>query len=261
VKLGRTLSTLRRVGRADEERQHYRRAIELSPDYAEAWYQLSDLQRDLGEYPDAMASARRAIDIEPDSFASHYKLGLACFFAGDDAAAEQSLMRSNQLAIRKWEIELDGKRTGRTWFARPENVTELLGNYGRLYGRRVPRALGPCSWQLPCLSYQQQQAYLVEQTNVYLEGLHGLVYDERNVFATQHVNIQGVWRFFVEAKPQHPREIISLGKVASLHQPDCTNYYHWMAECLTRLMLLEQTLSKDREIRVWPPTLTSRSRC
>ena len=254
LKLGRTLSQLRHKGRAGEEEQHYRRAIELDPGCGDAWYQLSDLQRDLGEYEKAIESAHESIQLAPSNLTYHYRLGLAYFFAGQDSLADRAFSESNRLAVEKWDGALDGERSGRHWFARPEQTTELLpASRGERYGQRAPNLFGQANWPLPQLLYQQQSAYLVELQNVYLEGLHGLVYDDQRMFATQHVKIQGVWRYFVQSKPKLPRETMTLAKVASLHQPDVTNYYHWMVECLMRLLLLEPTLEQDPEIVVLTP--------
>lgn len=254
LKLAKTLSKLRWRGRADDEERHYRQAIALDPQNGSAWDELSNFQRERGQLENAVASSQAAIEIDPDEPLFHYRLALAYFFAGQDAACEAALRESNRLAIRRNDRQLDDRQADRTWFARPSSVQELMPeHFGQLYGRRQPQLLGKAEWPLPCLSYQQQAAYRVELTDVYLEGLHGLVYDDQRVYSGRHVQIQGVWRFFAEHRPKHPRETARLGQIASLHQPDCVNYYHWVLECLSRLLLLEPTLREEDDLRVLVP--------
>lgn len=52
-------------GRFDEAMQAYEKAIELSSDYAHAWYYKGLLHKKLEEYDEAISCAERALALEP----------------------------------------------------------------------------------------------------------------------------------------------------------------------------------------------------
>jgi len=49
------------LGNLQEAELSYRKAIELNPDFADAHYNLGNIQRDLGKLKDAELSTRKAI--------------------------------------------------------------------------------------------------------------------------------------------------------------------------------------------------------
>ena len=63
-------------GRLDEATTCYRRALELKPDYPEAYSNLGYLLKDQGQFDEAEACYRRALDLKPDFADGHLNLGI-----------------------------------------------------------------------------------------------------------------------------------------------------------------------------------------
>jgi adenylate cyclase len=82
----------------------FRRAIELDPDYAQAWAGLADSLCELvlwrlealhsGALEEATAAARRALELDPDLAEAHVAKAHALSMAGDHAAATESFERA-----------------------------------------------------------------------------------------------------------------------------------------------------------------------
>ena len=68
---------LKSLGQLDNAVASYRRAVALKPDYAEAHSNLGNTLKDMGRHDDAIASYRRAIEIKADSADAHNNLGTA----------------------------------------------------------------------------------------------------------------------------------------------------------------------------------------
>ena len=68
-------NTLRELGRLDEALASYTQAITLKPDYAQAHYNMSNTLKELGRLDDALASYTQAIALKPDFAQAHYNLG------------------------------------------------------------------------------------------------------------------------------------------------------------------------------------------
>ena len=62
---------LKNQGQLDQAIAHYRRAINIWPDYVEAHYNLGGAYIEKGEFDEALAEYRRAIEIRPDEADSH----------------------------------------------------------------------------------------------------------------------------------------------------------------------------------------------
>jgi tetratricopeptide (TPR) repeat protein len=73
---------LQQAGRLEEAVASYSRALELKPDYAEAYNNLGNALRSLRRFDQAIASLRRACDLRPDLAGIHSNLGLALADAG-----------------------------------------------------------------------------------------------------------------------------------------------------------------------------------
>ncbi len=68
---------LQNTGRLAEAIALYQRAVELKPDYAEAYNNLGNALGETGRHDEAVASLRQAIALRPDLAAIHSNLGLA----------------------------------------------------------------------------------------------------------------------------------------------------------------------------------------
>jgi len=63
------------MGRLDEAEASYRRALEIKPDYAEAYSNKGTVLQDMGRLNEAEACCRRALQIKPEYAEAHYNLG------------------------------------------------------------------------------------------------------------------------------------------------------------------------------------------
>ena len=68
-------AALQSDGRLDEAMAHYRRAIELQPDYAPAYNNLASTLRAAGQVQDAVTTYEHALTLRPDYPEAHYNLG------------------------------------------------------------------------------------------------------------------------------------------------------------------------------------------
>ncbi|MBI4476709.1 MAG: tetratricopeptide repeat protein [Acidobacteria bacterium] len=83
-------TALREAGRPDEAEAHYRRALEISPEYAAAHSNLGALLRAGGRVEEAIAHYREALRLQPDHTSARYNLANALLAQGRAAeAAEQ----------------------------------------------------------------------------------------------------------------------------------------------------------------------------
>ena len=62
-------------GEVDEALAHYRKALEIEPGFAEAHNDLANALADRGQVDEAIAHYQRALEIKPDYPAAHYNLG------------------------------------------------------------------------------------------------------------------------------------------------------------------------------------------
>lgn len=84
-------------GHLDQAEECYHRALEISPDYAEAHNNLGNALNDLRKHEEAVASYRRALDIKPDYAEAHYNLGNALKNLGKLEEAVASYHRALQI--------------------------------------------------------------------------------------------------------------------------------------------------------------------
>ena len=85
------------MGRLNEAEASYRRVLEISPDYAEAHYNLGIILRDVGRLDEAEASYRHAIEIKPGYAEAHNNLGVTLHDVGRLGEAEEYYRRALEL--------------------------------------------------------------------------------------------------------------------------------------------------------------------
>ena len=64
-------------GQWDQAVAHYRKALEIRPDYAEAHVDLGNVLTSRGQVDEAIAHYQKALEIKPDYAEAHNNLGLA----------------------------------------------------------------------------------------------------------------------------------------------------------------------------------------
>lgn len=74
--------------------QAYRRAIELDPENASAYFNLGLLQQKLGQRRDALKSYKRTLELEPRHAWAHYQEGTIYHAQGRDSAAKKAYAKA-----------------------------------------------------------------------------------------------------------------------------------------------------------------------
>jgi tetratricopeptide (TPR) repeat protein len=90
-----------RLASAGQPRQaidHYLAALELTPENADGYFDLSELCFEVENYPNAAAALEHFIKLRPDSFWGHNNLGLACIRYSNYPRAIAVLERAVQLS-------------------------------------------------------------------------------------------------------------------------------------------------------------------
>jgi len=94
-------------GKYAEAAEAYRRAIEADPLFTDAMHGLARVYQELEQYDDAIATARRITEIDPDDVLAHTSLSIFYQRKGmvPEAEAESNLAR-----ILGWKKELRDKK-------------------------------------------------------------------------------------------------------------------------------------------------------
>ena len=88
---------LKGFGKLQEAEVSTRKAIELKPDYADAYSNLGGILKDLGKLQDAEVSTRKAIELKPDYAMAHSNLGTILKDLGNLQEAEFSTRKAIEL--------------------------------------------------------------------------------------------------------------------------------------------------------------------
>jgi tetratricopeptide (TPR) repeat protein len=83
-------NTLKELGRLGEAEASYKQAIALKPDYAKARYNLGNTFKEMGRLDESEASYRKAIRLKPDYAEAHNNLGITLQELGRLDEAEAS---------------------------------------------------------------------------------------------------------------------------------------------------------------------------
>ncbi len=86
-------TALREAGRPDQSAAHYRRAIEIRPDYAPARSNFGALLRAEGRTDEAIAQYREALRLQPESTSARYNLANALLARGQAREAAEEFRR------------------------------------------------------------------------------------------------------------------------------------------------------------------------
>ncbi|MFZ7128277.1 MAG: tetratricopeptide repeat protein [Desulfobacterales bacterium] len=84
-------------GNYDAAIEHYRKALELDPDSAEALFQLGVCYGELRRYDDAVAAMTMAIDRKPESGSYYYGRGRVHLISGNREKAMNDFMEAGVL--------------------------------------------------------------------------------------------------------------------------------------------------------------------
>lgn len=112
------------------------------------------------------------------------------------------------------------------------NLTVLADPHSDGFGQPAPRTLLGGGLTDTPLIFRDKQTLALTIANVYVEGLAGIMYTDREVYAVVGLNTNLPRDFRGAADRTFEYE-----EVVSMLHPSITNYYHWTAEGLTRLLL------------------------
>jgi len=85
------------AGRYGEAREHYREALRIEPDYAEAWYNLGTLDIRAGDLDAALVNFRKALDFDADNPKFHNNYANVLFMGGETDRAAEHYRRALEL--------------------------------------------------------------------------------------------------------------------------------------------------------------------
>jgi len=88
---------LSKMGRQDEAISHWRRALLIEPNFVEAHYMLGITLAETGRADEALSHYRRALQIKPDYAEAHYNLGNALLIKGRQEEAISHWRRALQI--------------------------------------------------------------------------------------------------------------------------------------------------------------------
>jgi protein O-mannosyl-transferase len=98
---------LKNQGQLDQAIAHYRRAVNIWPDYVEAHYNLGGAYIEKGNIDEALAEYRRAIEIRPDDADSHNNYGSALRRLNQFDQAENEYRRALSLQPQYLDARLN----------------------------------------------------------------------------------------------------------------------------------------------------------
>jgi tetratricopeptide (TPR) repeat protein len=98
---------MKNQGQLDEAIAHYRRAVNIWPDYVEAHYNLGGAYIEKGNIDEALAEYRRAIEIRPDDADSHNNYGSALRRLNQFDQAENEYRRALSLQPQYLDARLN----------------------------------------------------------------------------------------------------------------------------------------------------------
>jgi len=96
-------------GNLDAAEAAYRQALELDPDFADAWEGLSMALADLGRFEDAIAAAERVVALRPEELLSYTNISRIYQKSGDVPRAEEWAAKGRML---DWKQQLKNDKPG-----------------------------------------------------------------------------------------------------------------------------------------------------
>ncbi|MBD69746.1 hypothetical protein CMK21_06440, partial [Candidatus Poribacteria bacterium] len=115
---------LQEQGELDQAIQAYHRALEINPNYSEAYNNLGNVLKEQGKLDDAVLAYRSALGINPDYSEAHNNLGLVLLLQGNFSSG-----------WREYEWRLKCKELG--FFLNKRDFPQVLWNGSDLNGKTI----------------------------------------------------------------------------------------------------------------------------
>jgi predicted O-linked N-acetylglucosamine transferase (SPINDLY family) len=90
-------SALKDMGRAEEALEYYRKALEIVPNYLEATYNMGIVLAEVGKPAEAVEYYRKAIGLKPDHSEAYYNMGIALIDMGRAAEAITAYRKATEI--------------------------------------------------------------------------------------------------------------------------------------------------------------------
>jgi len=247
--------------------------VAIDPSFAQPWYNIGRLFRELGRHYDSIAALHRYQQLTVRNLRIRGKaaFSLPKEWAVPAACSDPSAPdKANEVRlVRYWESESDVKMEQVNWDAGPPAVYGT-SNPSSLGGARVGSGYvnnGPSAEleELPLAStrrwnslwYVDRELLLFEMRNVVVEGEMGLMHDGRcRVFLPLHDTYVPVLDQIMPIAI--PTKIY--GTVLTFPQVAARNYYHWVVEGLSRLMIAWERVKNDSSVLLMVPSNPSRKK-
>ncbi len=132
------------AGRQDDAEKALRQALELDPELAKAWENLSLVALRRGRFAEARESAEKAIALNPDLHLAWNDLGVALFQLGEREKALDAWARAVAIEPRLWDAQwnlgIQGAALGRKQAAKAALRSFVAGAPPERYAKDVERA-------------------------------------------------------------------------------------------------------------------------
>ena len=183
-----------------------------------------------GRHEEGVALRRRAHELVMDGWREH---------------ATASLAKKRRI-LRRWEAD---PRVKVLAFAQRH---EMLSEYGRPEPQSVDPLgdlfqLGPKAFFT--MRYREQFLYVAKFRNVYLEGEGGHLYTRDTYYANSHDHELDLAKDF-RGMQEFDSEI---NYAAAITQQRSMGFYHWLAECVPRLMMVLPLMREHKKMKLVLP--------
>jgi arylsulfatase A-like enzyme/Flp pilus assembly protein TadD len=132
------------AGRQPEAESALREALDLDPEFAKAWENLSLVALRRGRFEEARERAARAVALNPDLHLAWNNLGVALFQLGRGAEALDAWSKAVRIEPRLWDAQwnlgVQGAALGRATLAREALRRFVAGAPAARYARDLERA-------------------------------------------------------------------------------------------------------------------------
>eukprot|EP00937_MAST-01D_sp_MAST-1D-sp2_P005320 g5320.t1 len=226
---------------------HSRRAVALRPTHGVALYNIGRLMYDFAidgvadAHGTALAHFRRAQAVLAARLRRRLVRGVGAW------ALEQGVRTARLLPRADGDRDGSGGRDGAGSLGAASGAASPL----YLYGQLRPHALRPSDLHALALRPHlrageghsllwERELYVARFSGpVWVGGRAGIIHDERRVFVPSHGELMPLTGFRPAGSvAARGLRVLRRRRLASIMQMSCHNYYHLVAECLGRLVLL-----------------------
>ena len=98
-------NALKDKGELNTAIDNYKQAIKIKPDYADAYYNMGNALEDKGELEQALENYQMSIKIEPNKAKLYYRIASIYYDFGDISLAQDNLEKANSIDPMDWTVK------------------------------------------------------------------------------------------------------------------------------------------------------------